>query len=315
MPCGLSGTPPSRVHEDDVMPPRRILPPELADRPFSVGEAMAAGLGRKRLRGHDLSAPFYGVRSSQTPRSALALCEAYLPRMHAGQYFSHVSAALLYGIPLPRICEQRASVDVSVSAPAHPPRTRGVIGHRLASDTAVRLLRGHRLAAPVETWLQLGTVLQLDDMIIAGDFLVRRKRPLATIEELRAATRVGGRPGIQVARRALKDVRQGTDSPMETITRLILVRAGLPEPMVGYTVHDGAGDFVATPDLAYVAQKVAIEYQGAVHWSSPRIIREDIARREALERAGWQVILVVAEDLGVRSPLLVRRVRLALARD
>jgi very-short-patch-repair endonuclease len=101
---------------------------------------------------------------------------------------------------------------------------------------------------------------------------------------------------------------------METITRLILVRGGLPEPMVGYTVHDGAGDFVATPDLAYVVQKVAIEYQGAVHWSSPRIIREDIARREALERAGWQVILVVAEDLDVRSPLLVRRVRLALAR-
>ena len=246
MPCGPSGTPPSKFHEDDVMPPRRILPPELADRPFSVGEAMAAGLGRKRLRGHDLSAPFYGVRSPQTPRSALALCEAYLPRMHAGQYFSHVSAALLYGIPLPRIWEQRASVDVSVSAPAHPPRTRGVIGHRLASDTAVRLLRGHRLAAPVETWLQLGTVLQLDDMIIAGDFLVRRKRPLATIQELQAATRVGGRPGIQMARRALKDVRQGTDSPMETITRLILVRGGLPEPMVGYAVHDGAGDFVAT---------------------------------------------------------------------
>jgi hypothetical protein len=128
---------------------------------------MAAGLGRKRLRGHDLTAPFYGVRSSQTPTSARALCEAYLPRMHADQYFSHVSAALLYGIPLPRICEQRASIDVSVSAPAHPPRARGVIGHRLASDTPVRLLRDYRLAAPVETWLQLGTVLQLDDMIIA----------------------------------------------------------------------------------------------------------------------------------------------------
>ncbi|MBC3760135.1 hypothetical protein ACUN7V_13495 [Quadrisphaera oryzae] len=45
------------------MHPASLLPPELADRPFRVSEALALGVTPKRLRSADLWAPFRGVRA------------------------------------------------------------------------------------------------------------------------------------------------------------------------------------------------------------------------------------------------------------
>jgi len=151
----------------------------------------------------------------------------------------------------------------------------------------------------------------VDDLVVAGDYLVRRKQPLATLEQLlEAATMATGR-GIRALRDAVGQVRAGTDSPMETRLRLALVAGGLPEPVIGYAVTDEAG-FVATPDLSSVEERIAIEYEGEKHWTDRRVFSEDIARRERLEDAGWQVIRVIAEHLGPSTPLLLRRVRRAL---
>lgn len=295
------------------MPRPAPLPPELAGSPFAVRDALRAGLGRQRLRARDLSAPFRGIRSPHpAPASHVERCVAYAPLLGADRFFSHRSAALLYGIPVPR--DDVAPIDVAVCAPAHPPRARGVLGHRLAEGAPVRLVRGVPVVEPARVWRQLAEMLGETELVVAGDFLLRRKRPLCTIAELRAAAALLGR-GARMARRALARVRPGTDSPMESRLRLLLVDAGLPEPLVGHTVRDRDGGFIATPDLAYPDERVAIEYQGATHRSDRRAYTEDIARREALEDAGWHVIEVVADHLGPATPLLVRRVTEALARS
>jgi len=296
------------------MPRRTELPPELAARPFTVAEGAAQGVGRQRLRDPALSVPFRGVRSSAPPDGALEWCHAYVPRLAPGQVFSHDSAALLYGLPLPRRFEQSRAVHVSAVEPAHPPQARGVTGHRLASGTPVRSFRGLPLVHPVLAWSQLAGSLGHDDLVVAGDFLVRRKGALSSLAEMRDYAASSRARGIRALRAALVEVRERTDSPMETRTRLVLVRGGLPEPVVGYAVKNKWGDFVATPDLAYVEQRVAIEYQGSPHWTNPRVFAEDITRREALAAAGWVVIEVIAEHLGLRAPILISRVREALER-
>ena len=64
-------------------------------------------------------------------------------------------------------------------------------------------------------------------------------------------------------KRALTDVRAGVRSPRETLLRLTLQRAGLPEPEINWTLRDARGRAVAELDLAYPRWRVAPEYDGA----------------------------------------------------
>ncbi|MHC5797394.1 hypothetical protein ACVXZ4_14675 [Lacisediminihabitans sp. FW035] len=229
------------------------------------------------------------------------------------EFFSHITAAKLYGIPLPRHLEELPVLHVSVHEPAFPPRVRGVIGHRLSVPIAPRLHGSFRTVSPARTFTQLAAVLAHDDLVVAGDFLVRRKSPLCTMEELRAAvSSMGPARGARAARQALPEVRSGTDSPMETRTRLLIVRAMLPEPVIGYTVRDENADFIGTPDLAYVKERIAIEYQGSDHWTDPAVFADDIERRILFERAGWFVILVIADHVFRNPHWTAERIRVAL---
>lgn len=288
---------------------RTPLPDPFDSKAFAVREARAASLTPERLRGGDIVAPFHGVRTTASIETVLDLCRAYLPRMSERQFFSHSTAAVICGMPVAATLERDRTLHVTARPPAHPPRTHGVSGHRATVEA--RTYRGLPVADPVITWVQLASVLSIDELVIAGDFLVRRKQPLATLEQLHGVAASAAGRGIRAVRTAIGRVRAGTDSPMETRLRLALVAAGLPEPVIGYAVTDEAG-FVATPDLSYIAQRIAIEYEGEPHWTDCRVFAEDIERRERLEDAGWQVIRVISEHLGVRTPLLVRRVQAAL---
>lgn len=230
--------------------------------------------------------------------------------MSPAQYFSHGTAAELYQFPIrargPRL------LHVSVTVPAHPPQTLGVQGHRLAEGTVVVTRSGVRLVSAEVAWCQLAGRLSHNDIVVVGDFLVRRKRPLSSLAKLRATVdALGAVRGVRAMRRALEDVRAGTDSPMETRVRLLLVAGGLPEPVIQFAVKDADGFFVATSDLAYVKERIAIEYEGEIHQTDRPVYAEDIARREALGRAGWLVILVISDHLS-RPQLVVRRVAEAL---
>ncbi|WP_309619796.1 hypothetical protein [Salinibacterium sp.] len=300
------------------MPTPSRIPAELGD-VFSVPEALRAGVSRKRLRARDLQSPFRGGRSIPVPISTadpfarqhhdlVERCRAFAAIAPAKFCFSNVTAAALYGIPLPHRVRADLRLDVGVPAGRQPPRRRGVRGHRM-DDWVMRTVLGMPVVDPAVAWAQVASLLTLNELIVAGDFMVRRKLPFSTLDAMIEAAHAARRGG-PLARSALLEVRPGTDSPPETETRLVLVRGGLPEPVVGYTVYH-EGYFVGTPDLAYVAEKIAIEYQGSGHWLDPAVFEDDIGRRELFERAGWKVILVTAPRL--RHPtLLVTLVRDAL---
>ena len=239
---------------------------------FAVSEALALGATPGRLDAADLTAPFRGMRA---PRAALPdlsalelrehelrqLCRAYLAVAPADARFSHVTATRLYGMPVP---ERLVSTDVSVVTARVPPRRRGIVAHRAQAGRTV-MVAGLPAVPPEVAWIQLAAELTIEELIVAGDFLVRRKRPLCTMATLSdTVAQHAGRRGIRLATAALARVRPGTDSPPESWTRLAIVRAGFPEPVVGYEVHDNRY-WVGTPDLAYPDLKIAIEYQGAGH--------------------------------------------------
>jgi very-short-patch-repair endonuclease len=68
--------------------------------------------------------------------------------------------------------------------------------------------------------------------------------------------------------------------------------------------------FVARVDFAWVAQRLALEYDGLWH-AEPGQFRRDRDRLNRLTAAGWRVVFVTAADLH-RPELLLARLRAAL---
>jgi hypothetical protein len=236
----------------------------------------------------------------------------------AGAVFCHVTALLLLGVDLPLGLDPADALHVQVGPGTSWPRRAGVRGHsRSTPDVLSRSLRGGlRVLAPELVWAQLAPVLAPRELVVLGDALSRRRRPLVTLDQLAAAldARPPGTRGIRRARAALPLVRARTDSPMETRLRWLLVQAGLPCPTVNQPVYGPDAELVAMPDLIYLRHRVAVEYDGDIHRTDRATWRRDIARRQGLEALGWRVVTCTADDVFRQPDRAVAWVRSALSR-
>ncbi|PJJ65455.1 DUF559 domain-containing protein [Compostimonas suwonensis] len=310
------------------MPRRTPLPPALALTPFTTARAHTHGVGETRLRGGDLARPYHGVRAPGAAASGDPLqdaCSAYTTRMRPTAFFSHDTAARLWGLPLPTRFDPGGELHVAVGWPRRAPAGRGIVGHALKdAAVTVRQRHGFRVVDPVSAWLSLGASLSPDDLVAVGDALVLdpvvvdpaidplSERPWATIAELqRRLDGFTGR-GRRVLREALPLIREGSESRPESILRLTLGRAGLPEPEVNAEVHDGSGRFVGRGDLVYRAWKVVVEYDGDQHRTDSRQYDRDQSRVESFFLAGWTLVRVRKTALFRETATTVSRVHRAL---
>lgn len=292
------------------MPIPGALPPHLATAPFSVADALDSGVTQRRLRGTDLSRPFHGVRAVSEPRETLDRCRAFRPRMTSGAFFSSATAAQLHRIPLPIRLEREVSIHVAVPAPQRAVRARGVVGHKvqLIGGDWVELF-GLPVAAPARVFCELAALVSMPELVAVGDYIIHWRFPLASREQLElAVARFPGQKGRGRLAAALGLLDERAESPQESITRTILVSAGLREMVCNHTVTiDGTRLRI---DLAFVELKVAVEYQGDYHRETEQW-RRDMTRRSILTSAGWLVLEINADDL--RNPVeLIARVRRAL---
>ncbi|MRX43154.1 DUF559 domain-containing protein [Agromyces sp. Q22] len=290
------------------------MPEELAGTAFSVARARRAGVGAGRLRGSDLARPFHGVRlPASVDLDVLAVCRAYAERMRPCEAFSHRTAGALHGLP---VAGRRpdGTIDVAAVEPNGLPRARGVRGHRIRPEfVRVGTIHGVRVVSAIDAWCQLAGELTERELVVIGDALVRRRHPSATLDGLqRAVARTAGRRGHRRLVRALSRVRPRTDSPAETLLRLDLVDAGLPEPDVNVPIHDASGRQIAIGDLVYARWRVLVEYDGEHHRNDRAQYSRDVDRLDDLAHAGWRVIRFNAAHRGRRRVDRIDRVRAAL---
>jgi Protein of unknown function (DUF559) len=296
--------------------PLTPLPAAFTAAPFSIADATSAGVGRKRLARPDLVRPFAGVRMTTAPADTRDRCSAYLPRMAEREFFSHVTAAVLHEFWLPLELEMRPTIDVSVVRPDRAPRDRNVVGHHLVQRPRLVTMRdGFRVSDPVETWCQLATLLNRRELVVAGEGLLQRGRAGAELmrAKLLDAASDGDRPFSRRLAAAAPSLRAGVRSPGETLLRLLLVEAGLPEPEINTAVTDASGRFIGEGDLVYRGHRVVVEYEGDYHRVDKRQWRKDILRYERMQDAGYRVIRVTVDDLRDRPGETIARVRAALA--
>ena len=107
----------------------------------------------------------------------------------------------------------------------------------------------------------------------------------------------------------LRLVDRRAESPMESRVRLVLVFVGLP-PEVQYPVLVNGRRYRL--DLAYPAQRVAVEYDGAGHREQAQA-RRDLVREADLAAAGWRVLRFDARVVMSDPDRIVREVTAELA--
>lgn len=280
---------------------------------FTVQTAADRGLQRGRLRAADLTAPFHGVRRVGEPTTIEELARSYAARMPPGGRFTHTTSAQLLGLRMPEAFREHA-LHVGVPRPARAPRGRGVIGHQVDAGSPTLGMGGLPLTPAFETWLQCATLLSADDLIIMGDGLLRRFKPWASMAGLaEAVSQAAGCRGAAILREALASIRPGTDSARETMLRLIVVRAGFPEPEVNGPIVNRYGATIAHGDLVFREKKVILEYEGRHHADDERQFSIDIARLDELMEEGWRVIRVDKRLMAARATLF-GKIETALAR-
>lgn len=98
-------------------------------------------------------------------------------------------------------------------------------------------------------------------------------------------------------------------SPPESKLLWAFVEAGLPTPQVNWPIHGMNGDVLRLLDLCWPELRIVVEYDGyAAHFGREE---DDAARQRDLERRGWTVIRVTAEDMRDLSTV-ISRVRMVM---
>ena len=303
---------------------RAPLPPQLTAGSFSLRAADKAGVSRTRTRAKDLATVSRGVRVPLDSAAAGAAALRAYTDLDDDSILGLGSAGRIWNAPLPARLGEDWRIHLVRRRGCSMPRRANVVGHLLTllPDEVVDF-DGVRLTSPARTWLDLATVLGVDELVAVGDSLVCEHGPehpfprqgLCGVADLRdMVARHPGVRGVRKARAAVELIRVGADSAPETRMRLALVRGGLPEPVLNVVVRGEAvwGEPpVLWPDAAYPRWRVAVQYEGAHHNGEEQYLR-DIRRADTAARAGWLEIRVSRLDLAGDRPAVVAKVRAAL---
>lgn len=257
-------------------------------RPFRAGDALAAGMPKRRLSTDRFRKLQPGIYVSAGVQDVRHEHQALLMLLGDSAFLSHHQAARLYGAVVPHTETLHASVPLG----RHRSRREGIAVHQ--SSRRPTTFRGIPVTTPEDTFLDLVPHLGLVDQVVLGDSLVRRGR--TTPERLVAAAGSSRRWRAQ-ASRAAGLVRQHVDSSMESRSRLLVVLAGLPEPIVNLCLYGPDGELLRRLDLAYPEAKLGIEYDGRHHAESAAQWASDISRREDLHADGWTILTLISRDI------------------
>ncbi|MFI5843526.1 type IV toxin-antitoxin system AbiEi family antitoxin [Catenuloplanes sp. NPDC051500] len=223
-------------------------------------------------------------------------CVAAALLLPPGAAISGASAAYLWGAGVP---DRQAPVTVTVPKGRRleaRPGLHVMIGRLREQDVAQ--CGGLPVTSPERTAFDLGRQPDRQRAIIALDAMLHRG--VVSLDRLEAFAR--GRaswPGVNLFTSRLAEAERLAESPMETLTRLLITDAGLPRPVAQFDIM-ARGRWLARVDLAYPALHIALEYEGD-HHRDRTTFRRDIPRLRRIEQAGWLILRLTADDI-LRTP-------------
>lgn len=280
------------------------IPAELRALPFTRAQAIALGLTARMLQGTRFKRLFpqvYCCADLTLDDAMWAFAGLLSVGRHAAA--SHESGLAVWGVDIGTYS------TVHLSTRKHSPtRIAGIRMHRHYELGSIHTVKGCRVLGPERCLVDTSIHRSIGDLVIAGDWLIRNGH--MTQESFLVFVHEHHFDGVQRARQVAQLIEVGSESPRESLVRLILELAGLPRPACNFTYGDEHEAF-ARPDMSYPTWFVAIEYDGRQHGISLSQRVHDVWRREQMERLGWTFIVVTAADIH-RPQEIVRRVHRAL---
>lgn len=289
--------------------------------PFTVAAGLAAGLTHQQLH-TEFTRVIEGVYVASTVRVTPKLKARAALHVHpTGAVISHDSVLRMLGAPIALDPVEHVTV---AHADDRRPR-RAVRPHAMALRVRdVGDFGGLPATVPERTFIDMARRLPLVELVVLGDWLVRRGH--TTPDDL--VTFCAESPARYAVRalEAARFVRDRVDSPQETRTRMLLVLAGLPEPDVGEEIRDDDGTPLLQIDLLHLLSRtgpaprrgsptfvgLAIDYDGRDHLESRDRWEKDAEREDAFMALRLMHLRVTASGLHRNAEHTLRRVHGAL---
>ncbi|GAA4028229.1 hypothetical protein GCM10023063_07100 [Arthrobacter methylotrophus] len=296
------------------------LPADLLSGPFTLEQAQAQGVPRALLLRADVERVSRGLYRPAGWDFDLESAARALSAATPGAWISHVTAARLRCSCLPPWLSDSSELHLSKPRSLPGVRRKGVVGHTvIAAEDEVETVDGIRISTRSRTWLDMAKLLPLNYLVCMGDELIRvprqafegRDTPFATLGGLRAL--VGRHPNLQGvvrAREALDLMRVGADSAPESLLRLAMLDAGIPEPELQLRLRD-SDPLSPSADLGFRQRRLAIQYDGGHHLADAQSL-SDRRRDKAFESAGWTVLVFLKDDLADGFDLATKKIKKAL---
>lgn len=290
-----------------MQPTLRIDPTTLGDLPlFDLAAATSSGISS-----HDLAIlvrrgllwrverGWYSCRMDATEEERHILRTVAALELHGEDTVAcRHSAALLHGLPLART--DLSIVEVGKVNGDHGRVRQGVRVSEALTDArdVVELVdpiagRPVRVVSPASAIV--GTALSNNPLgaLVAADHAVRNgictREQIETVLSFKRGSR-----GAARARDALAHIDPRHESPGETLTAAVLRRRPWDfDPQVKVVARGRRYRL----DFALREYKVAIEFDGAIKYTGPEVMEEQLAREADLRAEGWVFVRVAWDDL------------------
>jgi hypothetical protein len=226
------------------------------------------------------------------------LVRAMLPSLAAGSVVSHVSAAVLHGLPVWGV--EMGRVHVTRHGAGGGRVSRGLHLHVAPLDPSeVVEIDGIAVTSVARTVLDLARSVPFTQAVVVADgalFAGSVDRVALLAAQERSARWRGGPRALRVVQFA--DGR--TESPGESRSRVAMWQAGLPQPVLQWEVRSADGRLVGRVDFGWPELRTVGEFDGLVKYGRlvpegrtpadvvvAEKLREDDLRGERLTVVRW----------------------------
>jgi Protein of unknown function (DUF559) len=228
----------------------------------------------------------------------------------AGAVVSHQSAAYLHKIDLVGRRDLTVHLTRPPGADMHAPaRIRLHSADLPAAHVTLRL--GLRVTTPARTSIDLARTLPFRAGVVAADSALHRRA--ATVAELQSVLAVCSRwPGAARAADVIGFADGRSESPLESIARVVFRDCGLPPPTLQALV--GTASDVARVDFFWGQYRTIVEVDGAVKYADPLRARAQLERDSWLRSLGYEVVHFTWDEITTMPDFVESRIREAFRR-
>lgn len=229
---------------------------------------------------------------------ARAIAVAYDERLA----ISHESALLAHGLPTYGTDLRKATLVRINGGDTHTCEVVTIV--RTRAELPWSTVDGVRVVEPAIAIAQVACEIGVEAAVVAADAAVHNG--LITPHDVdQAASALGRCRGLPRAKQVAALVDGSSESPGETLTRLIATGAGVSlAPQV--EIRDEVGDLVGRVDFLVEGTRRIVEFDGKMKYGSADDLYAEKRREDRLRALGYDVVRVVWADLSKPAVLAAR---------